>query len=551
MIFGADRPRRTTTAATIRSTPPAATISPPSVAAVLRGRVRQLRRARHARGPGLQGLRRGATRSCSPAAPRSAASSAPTSTRARPTMLFFAGGGGSVRGYAYRSIGVETIRARRRGPVRRRRRGPGRGLGRAALPHQRAAGARVGFVDAGLVTEDADLHRRRRLPHRRRPRRALLHRHRRRCAADLATPLNRAPTIRWSRSTSASGRRFETARGSPGRARARRHRRAGAGRRASPSDNGFLVNLLENRLSAPGPADPAAAASPARCRRGRGSRGSPSPTTRAPGSRSTTSSSTGAGSRCCAAGSTINRLSAERIAWLRRAEIAAAAAPAAAAPRRSPSRCRAAGLDPASRELALDSVSFAEPVFGQARGALASTGALNLDRAARSTATSTSAALDGPGGDARRSSAGFSNATRQLDIDLDLQEPEGGVVATLLRIEGTPGDRPHACRAPARSTRSTSTSPSTPTGDRIAQGVVALRVARRGPRLRRRLQRRAVAADPAAVTATSSPARARCRSQGVSKAAGGVRIDDAQRRRRGARPRRQPRDRRATASCAT
>ena len=45
--------------------------------------------------------------------------------------------------------------------------------------------------------------------------------------------------------------------------------------------------------------------------------------------------------------------------------------------------------------------------------------------------------LDGPGGELTLR-AGFSNATRQLDVDLDLHEPEGGIVATLLRIEGTP-----------------------------------------------------------------------------------------------------------------
>ena len=35
-----------------------------------------------------------------------------------PDLLFFAGGGGSVRGYAYSSIGVETFELRRRGPGR-------------------------------------------------------------------------------------------------------------------------------------------------------------------------------------------------------------------------------------------------------------------------------------------------------------------------------------------------------------------------------------------------------------------------------------------------
>ena len=53
-----------------------------------------------------------------------------------PDLLFFAGGGGSVRGYAYQSIGVETVDAGG-GRHRHRRQGAVRGLGRGALPHQR------------------------------------------------------------------------------------------------------------------------------------------------------------------------------------------------------------------------------------------------------------------------------------------------------------------------------------------------------------------------------------------------------------------------------
>ena len=45
--------------------------------------------------------------------------------------------------------------------------------------------------------------------------------------------------------------------------------------------------------------------------------------------------------------------------------------------------------------------------------------------------------LDGPGGKLAVKAA-FSNATRQLDLDVGLQEPAGGVVATLLNIEGKP-----------------------------------------------------------------------------------------------------------------
>ena len=57
-----------------------------------------------------------------------------------PDLLFFAGGGGSVRGYAYRSIGIERVEPGR-GHGRRRRQGPVRDLRARRAPASASASA--------------------------------------------------------------------------------------------------------------------------------------------------------------------------------------------------------------------------------------------------------------------------------------------------------------------------------------------------------------------------------------------------------------------------
>ena len=73
------------------------------------------------------------------------------SSESPPDLLFFAGGGGSIRGYAYRSIGVETSPS----PARTRSWSAARGWSRSrasCATGSTRAGAAVGFVDSGLVT---------------------------------------------------------------------------------------------------------------------------------------------------------------------------------------------------------------------------------------------------------------------------------------------------------------------------------------------------------------------------------------------------------------
>ena len=121
----------------------------------------------------------------------------------------------------------------------------------------------------------------------------------------------------------------------------------------------------------------------------------------------------------------------------------------------------------ASRPSASTSRSSARPPSSRP------TGSLDLARGALDTALDVTR-LDAPGGHLTLKAA-FSNATRQLDLDLGLQEPKGGVVATLLRIEGTPGDRPAPAGLGAARPGRRQLQPRRRRSDRIAEGVVALR----------------------------------------------------------------------------
>lgn len=199
-------------------------------------------------------------------------------------------------------------------------------------------------------------------------------------------------------------------------------------------DNGFLLNLIETQLSAPG-------------RQIRVSGVSGALSSSASIARITLSDDTGVWLEVEDARIEWNRLallrgrvsvdslSASRIAWLRRAvppEDPAVRLPdAEATPFSLPELPVSIRVD----ALQLDSVAFAQEVFGEA-AELAVTGALTLEGGALDTEIAVRR-LDAPGGELTLAAA-FSNATRALDLDLRLQEPEAGLVATLLDIEGRP-----------------------------------------------------------------------------------------------------------------
>jgi len=87
------------------------------------------------------------------------------------------------------------------------------------------------------------------------------------------------------------------------------------------------------------------------------------------------------------------------------------------------------------RELDVPQMQFGQGVFGL-ESELALTGNLELASGALDTDLAVKR-LDGPGGELSLK-ASFSNATRALALDLTLSEPENGVVANLLDMEGKP-----------------------------------------------------------------------------------------------------------------
>ncbi|MFO1210827.1 MAG: autotransporter assembly complex family protein [Amaricoccus sp.] len=79
----------------------------------------------------------------------------PSVEESPPDMLFFAGGGGSIRGYAYKSIGVESIPVPGEEPFVVGGKGLILGSGELRYRINPNWGA-VGFVDSGIVTADSD-----------------------------------------------------------------------------------------------------------------------------------------------------------------------------------------------------------------------------------------------------------------------------------------------------------------------------------------------------------------------------------------------------------
>lgn len=216
---------------------------------------------------------------------------------------------------------------------------------------------------------------------------------------------------------------------------------------------------------------------------------------------------------------TINRLAADQILWLRRPDMP-----------ETPTELPQAETKPFSlpelplsvnlNELSLPLVSFSQPVFGQA-AEIGVNGRLTLADGALDTALDIKR-LDQPGGTLDLKAA-FSNASRQLDLDVALHEPKGGIVATLLRIEGTPAvDLTLAGSGPIDQVDVNFAFDADQT--RVAAGLVALRARDDGL---------GFDVDFGGDLAPLIPAQFRdffaghssVKAQGVSKTGGGVRVD--------------------------
>jgi translocation and assembly module TamB len=132
----------------------------------------------------------------------------------------------------------------------------------------------------------------------------------------------------------------------------------------------------------------------------------------------------------------VNRLAVDRIEFLRR-PVPSEATVAERLPSVEAQPFRLPELPVAVRIAAIElpRIDLAEAALGQA-AQLGATSAVDLARGALD-ATLDVRRLDGPGG-ALTLALGFSNATGVLGLDLALAEPEGGVAATVLDIENRP-----------------------------------------------------------------------------------------------------------------
>lgn len=168
----------------------------------------------------------------------------------------------------------------------------------------------------------------------------------------------------------------------------------------------------------------------------------------------------------------------------------------------------------------LPAIEIAEPVLGQA-ATLSLDGALQLAGGTLDT-TIALRRTDGPGGSFDLAAA-FSNETRLLDLDLRLQEPEGGVIAGLIDIEGRPAiDLRLAGSGPLDEVDVDFTFDAG--GDRIAGGRVALRARDEGLGFEAAFTGGLTPVVPAPYRDFFAGETA-VEVAGVNKAAGGLRLD--------------------------
>lgn len=285
---------------------------------------------------------------------------------------------------------------------------------------------------------------------------------------------------------------------------------------STPDDNGFLTNMLQRQLSGPG-------------REIQLSGVSGLLSSRARIENITVSDDQGPWLRLENVGLdwrrtalllgrvSINRLSADRVTLLRRPDIPAQTPTAEAKPFALPELPVQIRL----RDLQIGQVALEAPVAG-VPAVFSVNGGLDLVRGALDT-TLAIHRLDAPGGSLDLTAA-FSNSTRQLALDLHLQEPDGGLLSKLLRIENEPAlDLRLAGNGPLDNVDVTFSLDADQ--DRVAGGTVALRAKDEGLGFTVDLKGGIAPLIPAqfrdffAGTTTIA-------AQGVSKSAGGLSIDN-------------------------
>ena len=128
----------------------------------------------------------------------------------------------------------------------------------------------------------------------------------------------------------------------------------------------------------------------------------------------------------------INKLGAESIEMLRKPLPAENSLPS---PESSSFQLPEFPVSIELKSLSIGKVSFAESVFGL-HSELSVAGNLSLVGGSLDTALDIHR-LDGPGGEFKLA-AKYANATKVLDLDVDLAEPRNGIIANLLNIDGRP-----------------------------------------------------------------------------------------------------------------
>ncbi|MFO1106364.1 MAG: translocation/assembly module TamB domain-containing protein [Amaricoccus sp.] len=236
----------------------------------------------------------------------------------------------------------------------------------------------------------------------------------------------------------------------------------------NPDDNGFIVNMIQNQLSAPGRRIEVSGVTGLLSSRARIG-GITVSDDKGPWLEFRNVEIDWTRTALLLGRVNVNRLGAEQVNLLRRPEIPPA--PALERAEAKPFQLPELPVSIRLQELDIQAINVAEPVFGTA-ASLGVTGALDLARGALDSKLAVQR-LDPPGGSLDLTAA-FSNRTRQLALDLHLQEPKGGLLSHLLQIENQPAiDLRLAGNGPLDNMDITFAL--TTDGSRAAGGTVALR----------------------------------------------------------------------------